>query len=44
MILRNLDRFSEEKMSAILSLAEAFRHRVETHGGDAVVLPQQQLI
>ena len=44
MILRNLDRFSEEKMSAILSRAEAFRHRVETHGGDAVELPQQQLI
>ena len=44
MILRNLDRFSEEKMSTILSRAEAFRHRVETHGGDAVELPQQQLI
>ena len=39
MIVRNLDRFSEEKMGAILSRAEAFRHQVETYGGDAVELP-----
>ncbi len=44
MILRNLDRFSEEKMSAILYRADAFRHRVESHGGDALELQQQQLI
>ena len=44
MILRNLDRFSEEKMSAILSRAEEFRYQVEMYGGDAVELPQQQLI
>ena len=44
MILRNLDRFSDDKLTAIKMRAETFRERVVNQGGDAKVRSQESLL
>jgi len=44
MILKNLDRFGDEKVRTIQTLASDFRARVQTCGGDALQSPQEQLL
>jgi deoxyribodipyrimidine photolyase-related protein len=44
MILKNLDRFGDEKIHAIQEQAAAFRDRVQATGGDALKSPQESLL
>jgi hypothetical protein len=44
MVLKNLDRFGEEKIQAIQEQAVAFRDRVQITGGDALKSPQESLL
>ena len=44
MILRNLDRFGDDKLQAIQARAATLRDRVQADGGDAAKQSQEQLL